>query len=75
MDDHDVCVIARFEWDGSVTPLSIILRNGRRVPIDRVLDRRRAASTKRGGCGTRYRCRAGGREIFLFHDEERWFYE
>lgn len=75
MHDHDVSVVARFEWDGTVTPLSFTLREGTTVSIDRVLDRRRAASLKQGGCGIRYLCRVKGRELFLFWDEERWFYE
>lgn len=75
MHDHDVSVIARFGWDGTVTPLSFTLQNGTTVQIDRVLDVCRAASRKQGGCGLRYRCRVMGREIILFWDEERWFYE
>ena len=75
MQNHDVSVVARFEWDGSVTPLSITLPDGTNVKIDRVLHRCRAASRKQGGCGIRYRCRVMGRELILFWDEERWFYE
>jgi len=75
MRDHDVSVVARFEWDGTITPLSFTLKDGRVIQIDRVLDRCRAASRKQGGCGIRYRCRVMGRELILFHDDERWFYE
>ncbi len=75
MHDHDVSVTACFEWDGTVTPLSFTLKDGTRVVIDRVLDNCRAASRKQGGCGIRYRCRVRGRELILFWDETRWFYE
>jgi hypothetical protein len=75
MRDHDVSVIARFETDGTVTPLYMTLGDGTQLAIDRVLDVCRAASRKQGGCGIRYRCRVQGREVILFRDEERWFYE
>ena len=43
--------------------------------MDRLLDVRRAASTKVGGQGMRYTCRVRGREVYLFEDEGRWFVE
>lgn len=42
-------VTARFDTDGSLTPLDLVWEDGRRYPIDRVLDVRRAASLKAGG--------------------------
>ena len=41
--------------------------------IDRILDVRRAACTKAGGNGLRYRCLIRGRERELFlQDDNRW---
>ncbi len=60
---------------GTVVPLSVIWEDGRRYEIDRVLDVRRAASTKVGGTGVRYTVRILGKETYLFDDGERWFVE
>ncbi len=60
---------------GTVAPLSVIWEDGRRYEIDRVLDVRRAASTKVGGTGVRYTVRILGKETYLFDDGERWFVE
>lgn len=68
-------VTARFDLEGNITPLSICWEDGRTFEIDRVLDVRRAASTKAGGIGMRYRCRIIGKETFLFFEDPRWFVE
>ena len=68
-------VVARFDADGNVTPLSITWEDGRVYEIDRVLDARRAASLKAGGIGIRYRCRIAGKETYLWYEEPRWFVE
>ncbi len=60
---------------GTVIPLSVTWEDGRRYEIDRVLDVRRAASTKVGGAGVRYTVRVLGKETYLFDDGERWFVE
>ena len=52
-----------------------IRRGGRRFPVERVLDVRRAAATKAGGQGIRYTCRILGHETYLFEDDGRWFVE
>jgi hypothetical protein len=70
-----VAVRARFEPDGRLTPLSLTWEDGREYGIDRVLDMRRAASTKAGGAGIRYTVRIGAAETFLFLEENRWFVE
>ena len=49
--------------------------DGRKFDIDRILDIRRAASTKYGGVGIRYICRVCGREIRIFDEEGKWFIE
>ena len=60
---------------GKVHPLKIYWEDGRGFEVDRLVDVRRAASTKVGGRGIRYTCRIRGREIYLFEDDGRWFVE
>lgn len=61
--------------DGRVMPLMFRSDDGDAVRIDRILDVREAPSLKMGGQGTRYTCRVGEHEIYLFHDRDRWFVE
>ena len=68
-------VHAEFDIDGSIRPTSIVWEDGREYPIDRVLERKRAASMKAGGAGFRYRIRIGSRETYLFLEEDKWFVE
>lgn len=70
-----VRVIVEFDEEGGVHPLSIAWEDGRKFEVDRVLDVRRAASTKAGGQGIRYTCRIMGKETYLFDDNGRWFVE
>ena len=60
---------------GKVRPQRIYWEDGRSFAVDRLLDVRRAASTRVGGQGMRYTCRVRGREVYLFEDEGRWFVE
>lgn len=68
-----VPVIARFDADGQLSPLVIEFDAGRRYPVDRVLDVRRAACQSAGGVGVRYTCRIQGREAYLWLEKGRWF--
>lgn len=68
-------VTARFNTEGEITPLSIVWEDGRTFEIDRVLDVRKAASTKAGGVGLRYRVRILGKETYLFYENPSWFVE
>ena len=62
--------------DGRTRPRLIVFDSGESFEIDRVCDCRRAASTKVGGTGVRYTVRIGGKETFLFDEENgRWFVE
>lgn len=70
-----VDVIARYTSDGNIIPLSIMWKDGRWFDVDKVIDVRKAASLKVGGCGLRYTCRIQGRETFLFLDNGKWFVE
>lgn len=68
-------VIARFDTQGNLTPLSITWEDGRTFEIDRVLDVRRAASTKAGGVGLRFCCRILGKKKHLYYEDPRWYVE
>lgn len=68
-------VVAEFDEQGRLAPLSLTWEDGRCYPIDRILDIRQAASFKVGGRGTRYTCRIAGQRIFLFQDGNQWYLE
>lgn len=68
-------VAATFTPEGTIIPQHIRWKDGMIFPIDRVTDIRRSAATKAGGCGLRYTIRIGGRQTYLFLDEDRWFVE
>ena len=74
-----VTVVARHELGGRIRPVAYQLPGGPPVKIDCITDARQAASLKSGGQGTRYTCKVTVDEvqsdIYLFHDEERWFME
>lgn len=68
-------VIARFDKEGKITPLTVVWEDGRRFEIDRVLEARRAASLKAGGIGIRYTCMIGGKSAYLWYEGPCWFVE
>ena len=68
----NISVRALMRSDGTVLPLEIEWDDGCRFVIDRVLDIRKAASTKGGGKGLRYTCRILGKQRYLFLDEYLW---
>lgn len=71
-----VTVTAEFSTEGVLLPKSFIWEDGREYRIDRVKDKRRAASTKAGGVGERYTCMVEGKEVFLYYeDNNMWFME
>ena len=70
-----VPVIVRFEAGGRLRPLVIEFDEGRRYPVDSVLDVRRAACERVGGVGDRYTCRIQGQECYLWWEKGRWFVE
>lgn len=70
-----VKVVVEYSPEGKIKPLSVEWEDGRCFEVDRLLDVRRAASTKAGGQGMRYTVRILGRETYLFEDEGRWFVE
>lgn len=68
-------VTVTFDTEGKITPVSFKWEDGRVFEIDHVTDVRQAASMKAGGTGIRYTCMLLGREVRLFHEENRWFME
>ena len=68
-------VIAKFDTEEKITPLSLLWEDGTLYEIDRVIDVRRAASLKAGGMGIRYTISIGGKQSYLFYEEPRWFVE
>lgn len=70
-----VAVEADFSAEGKIMPRSVTWEDGRRFPIDRVMDVRRAASLKAGGAGIRYTVRIGRATTCLYFEEDRWFVE
>ena len=71
-----VDVIAEFSKDGELIPKSLRWEDGRVYEIDRILDKRRAASLKAGGVGMRYTCIICGQQKHLFYeDNNMWFVE
>lgn len=71
----NITVTARMIENGSIIPLEIIWEDGRIFKIDKILDKRKTASTKGGGSGDRYTVVIQGREKYLFLDEYIWFIE
>lgn len=74
-DKRYVEVDVRFDIEGGMTPQSITWDDGRSFEIDRVLERRRAASLKVGGRGLRFLVEIGGQKTYLFYEDPAWFVE
>ena len=75
---------AVFGSDGAVTPIWLRWKNGKQYLIDKVTDKRKAASLKAGGTGIRYTIEVCGQKRFLFCEGQnawnehmlcRWFME
>ena len=79
-----VDVIARFNSEGVLIPLSLTWEDGEKFDIDRVTDIRQAAAMKAGGQGDRYTIWVRGLQSYLFFERNhsltgnnlgRWFVE
>ena len=69
-------VYAVFSSDGVLTPESFVWDDGKKYIIDKIIDKKKAASVKVGGHGIRYTCRVMGKTIYLFlEDGNKWFVE
>lgn len=81
-----VDVVAMYNAEGTIMPLSFIWTDGTVFEIDKVLEVTRAASLKVGGTGLRYKVRFSNDDLevwnrvrYLFLEKgaspERWFLE
>jgi len=68
-------VVASFNKEGKITPLSVMGDNGLTYSIDKITQIINAASLKSGGAGIRYTCTIGGHVRYLYLEETRWFIE
>ncbi len=68
-----VGVFVKITDEGKVIPYGLQWTDQKIYKIDRILDVRKAASLKAGGCGMRYICMIRGRKVELFDEEGRWF--
>lgn len=71
----NVAVVVSISADCIKTPVSLTFEDGKTYRIDRVCARKRAAATKVGGTGIRYTITIGGKQTYLFEDEDQWFVE
>jgi hypothetical protein len=70
-----VKVLAEFDSEGQVRPVSVTWEDGRVFEVDRITDARRAVSLKAGGAGMRFTCIIRNKQVYLFYEEPRWFME
>lgn len=79
-----VDVIVRFRSDGRMLPKEIWWEDGRRFPVDRILDISPAPALRAGGQGDRYTICVRGKISYLFFEHScdmdsdrpgRWFVE
>lgn len=68
-------IIVQHLPNGQAIPKTIIWEDGRKFPIDKVLDIRKASATKCGGIGIRYICKICGKEVAIFDEDGVWFIE
>ena len=71
----NISILAKMQKNGRVIPLKILWNDGRIFEIDRILDIRKAASTRGGGKGIRYTIRIKNQERYVWLDEYFWFIE
>ena len=71
-----VDVLAQFSKDGVLVPKTITWEDGQTYEVTKVIDVRRAASTRAGGVGERYTCIVSGQQVHLYYEENKlWFME
>lgn len=71
----NISILAKMQKNGRVIPQKILWDDGRIFEIDRILDIRKAASTRGGGKGIRYTIRIKNQERYIWLDEYFWFIE
>lgn len=68
-----VRVLAEFDEEGGLYPVSVTWEDGRVFEIDRVLDVKQAVSGPAQGRGLRYTIRIRDVETYLYRAGDRWF--
>jgi hypothetical protein len=53
----------------------VLWDNGKTYVIDKIIDKRRAASLKAGGIGLRYTVKIRGKTTYLYYEESKWYME
>ena len=74
MNKKYVKVILEIDENGKKTPKTIVY-NDKEYSVDRVIDIRTCVSMKVGGIGERYTVRIGGKETYIFFENNKWFVE
>lgn len=70
-----VSVIAQFNLDDTVVPLSVLWHDGRTLTVDKVLDVRHDVHSPSGGIADRYTVRIRNKETFVYYAHPKWFVE
>jgi len=74
-----VKVSADIDPSGNIEPVSFVWEDGSRYEIDKIIDKRPAASLKAGGVGIRYSIKVRSRQTYIWLEEchgcQRWFME
>ena len=74
MNKKYVKVILEIDENGKKTPKTIVY-NDKEYSVDRVIDIRPCVSMKVRGIGERYTVRIGGKETYIFFENNKWFVE
>jgi len=74
-----VGVNAFIDPSGNIEPVSFVWEDGNTYEIDKIIDKRPAASLKAGGAGIRYSVKVRNKQTYMFleesHGVNRWFME
>ena len=68
-------VLASFDKEGTMMPVSFRWEDGKVYKIDRVKQKERCASRKAGGAGIMYTVVVCGKECHLYFEFDKWFME
>ena len=60
---------------GVIKPLILVYPDGRQYSIDQVSEPIKCASLKCGGIGLRYTCRIKNTFLYLYLEDDIWYYE
>ena len=77
MENTKVCVevTAKFDTDGTMTPVSFVWEDGIIYNIDQIKAKERCVSQWSGDTGIVYTVVVAGKECHLFYKFDKWFME